>query len=164
MQDNSDIVYQVDSDPTLSPVEQALNAGVLRVAQDPQGRHPNGIANIPTISGRLPIPVLSIHTIGDLFVPFSMEQIYARRAAAQGSADRLVVRAIRDHGHCNFDVREEAAAFAALVDWVEDGVKPAGDDILNAASVANPNFGCAFTHPQHVVPGSPFPAFPACTP
>jgi hypothetical protein len=51
---------------------------VLRVAQDPQGRHPNGIANIPTISGRLPIPVLSLHTIGDLFVPLSMEQIPRR--------------------------------------------------------------------------------------
>jgi pimeloyl-ACP methyl ester carboxylesterase len=164
VQDNSDTVYQMDADPALSAVEQALNAGVLRVAQDPQGRHPSGIANIPTISGRLPIPVLSIHTIGDLFVPFSMEQIYARRAAAQGAADRLVVRAIRDHGHCNFDVREEAAAFADLVSWVEDGVKPAGDDILSAANVANANFGCRFTVAGHTVPGSPFPPYPACTP
>ena len=83
VQDNSDTVYQIDADPALSPDEIALNAAVLRVAQDPQGRHPNGLANIPPISGRLPIPVISMHTIGDLFVPFSMEQIYARRAAAE---------------------------------------------------------------------------------
>src|SRR2546426_8481295 len=48
--------------------------------------------SIPPISGRLPIPVLSLHTIGDLFVPFSMEQIYARRAAAQGASDLLEKR------------------------------------------------------------------------
>jgi hypothetical protein len=54
--------------------------------------------------------VLSLHTIGDLFVPFSMEQIYARRAAAEGASGLLVTRAIRDHGHCGFAVLEEEAA------------------------------------------------------
>ena len=135
----------------------ALNAAVLRVAQDPQGRHPNGIANIPPISGRLPIPVLSLHTIGDLFVPFSMEQIYARPVAAEGASELLVVRAIRDHGHCGFAVQEEAAAFAALVNWVDQGVKPGGDDILNPVAVADPKFGCQFSVPGHA-------GFAPCTP
>jgi len=157
VQDNWETVYQIDSDPALSPEEIALNAAVLRVAMDPQGRHPDGLANIPPITGKLPIPVLSLHTIGDLFVPFSMEQIYARRAAMQGAADRLVVRAIRDHGHCGFAVQEEAAAFADLVSWVEDGVKPAGDDILDPAKVAHPNFGCAFSLPGHA-------GYAPCTP
>ena len=161
VQDNSDTVYQIDSDPALSPQEIALNAAVLRVTQDPQGRHPNGLANIPPISGRLPIPVLSLHTIGDLFVPFSMEQIYARRAAAEGASGLLVTRAIRDHGHCGFDVAEEEQAFAALVNWVASGTKPAGDDILTPATVAAPNFGCQFTVPGHL-PTVPFPPFPAC--
>jgi len=149
VQDNSEMAYQIDSDPALSPAELALNADVLRVMQDPQGRHPNGLGNIPPISGRLPIPVLSLHTIGDLFVPISMEQIYARRVAAQGLSDRLVVRAIRDHGHCGFAVPEEQRAFVDLVNWVEDGVKPAGDDILAPSAVADPNFGCQFTLPGH---------------
>jgi pimeloyl-ACP methyl ester carboxylesterase len=157
VQDNAETVYQIDSDLALSPDEIKLNADVLRVAQDPQGRHPNGIANIPPISGRLPIPVLSLHTIGDLFVPFSMEQIYARRAAAEGASDLLVVRAIRDHGHCGFAVQEEAAAFAALVNWVDRGVKPGGDDILNPAAVADPKFGCQFSVPGHA-------GFAPCTP
>ncbi len=145
VQDNSDTVYQIDSDPAQSAAEMALNDAVLRVMQDPQGRHPDGIGNIPPISGRLPIPVLSLHTIGDLFVPFSMEQIYARRVAAQGLSDRLVVRAIRDHGHCGFTVQEQERAFSDLVNWVENGVKPAGDDILTPSSVAAPGFGCQFT-------------------
>jgi pimeloyl-ACP methyl ester carboxylesterase len=157
VQDNSDTVYQIDANPALSTEEIALNAAVLRVTQDPQGRHPNGLANIPPISGKLPIPVLSLHTIGDLFVPISMEQIYARRAAAQGVANRLVQRAIRDHGHCGFAVQEETAAFEALVNWVKNGVRPAGDDILSPSTVADPNFGCKFSVPGHA-------GFPACTP
>src|SRR5437899_3077019 len=112
-------------------------------------RLPNGLASIPPISGRLPIPVLSLHTIGDLFVPFSMEQIYARRAAAQGASDLLVTRAIRDHNHCGFAVQEEAAAFVDLVNWVTNGIKPAGDDILTPATVADPRFGCQFSVPGH---------------
>jgi pimeloyl-ACP methyl ester carboxylesterase len=161
VQDNSDTTYQIDSDPALSPAEIALNASVLRVTQDPQGRHPNGLSNIPPISGQLPIPVLSLHTIGDLFVPFSMEQIYARRAAANGASARLVTRAYRDHNHCGFDVREEAAAFGDLVNWVRNGVKPAGDDILNPAAVSQTTFGCQFSlHDRINSPG--FPAFPGC--
>src|SRR5947209_6492498 len=111
----------------------------------------------PPISGRLPIPVLSLHTIGDLFVPFSMEQVYARRAAAQGASDLLVTRAIRDHNHCGFAVQEEARAFADLVNWVTNGIKPAGDDILTPATVADPKFGCQFSVPGHA-------GFASCAP
>jgi pimeloyl-ACP methyl ester carboxylesterase len=155
VQDNSTTVYQIDSDPALSKEEIALNAAVLRVTQDPQGRHPNGLANIPAILGNFRIPVVTLHTIGDLFVPLSMEQIYARRAAGQGTSDLLVQRAIRDHNHCGFAVPEEESAFAGLVNWVKNGVKPAGDDILTPAVVAAPTFGCAFSVPGHL-------GFPNC--
>jgi hypothetical protein len=107
------------------------------------------LAAVPAIAGRLSMPVLSMHTLGDLFVPFSMEQIYARRAAANGDADRLVTRAIRDINHCGFATVEMERAFADLVNWVANGVKPAGDDILTPAAVANPNFGCTFSVPGH---------------
>ena len=142
---NADTVYQLDSDPGVSADEQALNDSVLRVAPTPQGLQPNGLANIPPILGTSRVPVISLHTLGDLFVPFSMEQIYARRMAANGASGLLVERAIRDVGHCGFTVSEQAAAFADLVRWVEQGVKPAGDDILTPSVVAAPSFGCAFT-------------------
>ena len=54
-------------------------------------------------------------------------------------------------------VPEEEAAFVALVNWVVNDVKPAGDDILNPAAVADPKFGCQFSVPGHA-------GFPACTP
>jgi len=155
VQDNSTTVYQIDSDPALSTDEIVLNANVLRVTQDPQGRHPDGLSNIPPILANFGIPVVTIHTIGDLFVPLSMEQIYARRAATQGTSNLLVQRAIRDHNHCGFAVAEEEAAFADLVNWVNNAVKPAGDDILTPAIVADLKFGCKFSVPGHA-------GFPAC--
>jgi pimeloyl-ACP methyl ester carboxylesterase len=142
---NMDTIYQLDGDPAVSPTEQELNNAVLRVRADPQARQSIDLSNIPTISGNLPFPVLSMHTIGDLFVPFSMEQIYARRVAAQGKADWLVTRAYRDVGHCAFTVEEQEEAFKDLVNWVKNGVKPGGDQILDAPVVADPNFGCNYT-------------------
>ena len=60
-----------------------------------------------------------------------------------------MTRAIRDHNHCGFAVQEEAEAFADLVNWVTNGIKPAGDDILTPATVADPKFGCQFSVPGH---------------
>jgi pimeloyl-ACP methyl ester carboxylesterase len=142
---NAGTVYQLDGDPALSPAEQALNASVRRIAPSPQGLQPNGLANIPPIAGDIAIPVLTLHTLGDLFVPFAMEQIYARRVAEQGKANLLVARAIRDVGHCGFAMAEEERAFADLVTWVETGSRPLGDAILDPAVVADPKFGCQFT-------------------
>jgi hypothetical protein len=143
--DNTDAVYQFDTDPALSPAEQDLNDAVLRVAQTPAGRVEHGVANVPVVNGTPPVPVVSLHTIGDLFVPFSMEQVYAERVAANGLSDRLVQRAIRGVGHCDFTPAELIAGFADLVAWVEGGVRPPGDNVLDPAVVADPNYGCAFT-------------------
>ena len=153
---NIDTIYQMDGDPALNADEQALNAAVLRVAADPQGVRPNGLANIPVVNGTMNIPTLSMHTLGDLFVPFSMEQVYKRRADANGTSHLLVQRAYRDVGHCGFNVTEQERAFAALAGWVSNGVKPAGDDVITPSVVAAADYGCAFSV------GAPRPGFAAC--
>jgi len=142
---NSDVVYQFDTNPFLTPAETAFNAAIQRVTADPQGRHINGISNVPPTTGDLRIPMLSLHTLGDLFVPFLMEQVYAQRVNAHNASHLLVQRATRDFGHCSFTGPELVTTFVDLVKWVEAGTKPAGDEILDAAVVANPNFGCTFT-------------------
>jgi hypothetical protein len=142
---NSDVVYQFDADPALTPAEDAFNIAVQRVTADPQGRHTNGISNVPPTTGDLAIPMLSLHTLGDLFVPFLMEQVYAKRVAAHHASNLLVQRATRDFGHCAFTAPELVTAFVDLVKWVETGAKPAGDNVVDAAVVADPTFGCAFT-------------------
>jgi pimeloyl-ACP methyl ester carboxylesterase len=143
--DNSDVVYQFDMNPALSPGEGAFNVAVQRVTADVQARHRNGMANVAPTNGNLHIPMLTLHTLGDLFVPFHMEQVYARRVAAKGLSHNLVQRATRDHGHCAFTPSELVTTFVDLVKWVEAGVKPAGDDVLDEAAVAAPDFGCTFT-------------------
>lgn len=143
--ENTDVVYQFDTQPALSPAETLFNSMVQRVSADPQARRSNGLANVTPTTGDLRIPMLTLHTLGDLFVPFHMEQVYARRVAARGWSHNLVQRATRDYGHCAFTGPELVQTFSDLVKWVEGGVKPAGDDVLDAAAVAQPSFGCRFT-------------------
>lgn len=118
---------------------------VQRVTADPQARRRNGLANVTPTPGDLKIPMLTLHTLGDLFVPFHMQQEYARRVAAKGRSGNLVQRATRDYGHCAFTPTELVSTFVDLVKWVEGGIKPAGDNVLDAAEVAKPDYGCTFT-------------------
>lgn len=165
--DNSDVVYQFDTDAAQSGAETVFNGTVQRVTADPQARRNNGIANVTPTTGDLHIPTLSLHTLGDLFVPFRMEQVYARRVASKGNAHNLVQRATRDYGHCAFTGPEMVQTFTDLVKWVENGIKPAGDDVLDPAAVASPSFGCTFTdkvsaRQWNTVPGLAFLTPPAC--
>jgi len=146
--DNSDVVYQFDADPTLSAGEQALNDGVVRVSADPQGRK-GGLSQVPRIKGDIDIPVLTLHNLGDLFVPFHNEVVYAQRVAAQGKGNLLVQRAIRGVLHCDFTPAEFGRAFVDLAVWETFGVKPAGDVVLDPAAVADPLYGCNFTNGAH---------------
>jgi hypothetical protein len=154
--DNHDIVYQFDTDPALSPEEAAFNEDVFRVTADPQARNKNGLAQLPVTTGDIRIPVLTLHNLGDLFVPVHNEIIYAQRVAERGNRDLLVQRAIRGVGHCDFTATEMTTAFVDLVGWVESGVKPAGDDWRDPSAVAAPDFGCTFTDGSHLL-GTPCP-------
>jgi hypothetical protein len=144
--DNADVVYQFDTDPNTSAEEQAFNDAVVRVHADAQARAGNGLAPVPRVDGDPSVPVLSLHNLGDLFVPFHNEVIYGHEAAANGKSDLVVQRAIRGVSHCDFTASELVTAFVDLVAWVEGGVKPAGDDVTDPAAVAAADFGCAFTN------------------
>ncbi|MEN3356708.1 MAG: hypothetical protein V7637_690, partial [Mycobacteriales bacterium] len=107
----------------LSPAERALNAAVLRVS--PTARPSRDLSGLPAVAGDPRIPVLTLHDVGDLLVPISMEQYYARRVAAHHQSALLVSRAIRGMGHCEFTPTELGTAFADLVSWVRHGNRPA---------------------------------------
>lgn len=145
--DTTDIVYQLDSDPALSAEEKTFNDEVHRVTAEPDAnpKQPDGVRWVPVVNGEFDIPVVAIHTLGDLYVPFKMEQIYRQRAEAKGSAEHLVQRAIRGTGHCDFTAAEQIDAFDAMAKWEQEGVKPEGDDVLDPAIVGAPDYGCKFT-------------------
>ncbi len=145
--DNTTRDYQLDGDPNTSAEEIAFNNDIIRVPRDPGVNPPQflRVSRVPRITGRLDIPVLSVHTTGDLFVPFKMQQVYREDAISRGRSHNLVQRATRAIGHCEFSPEELIETFDDLVSWVEDDVVPGGDDILDPATVADPLFGCNYS-------------------
>jgi len=151
------------SDDGLSNLLQEieLNRSVIRVpATATTSADALTSAELPVIHGDPGIPVLSVHGIGDLFVPLSMDQQYDAMMVAHGEGDLFVDRAIREVTHCGYTTNELSSAFSALVSWISSGKRPAGDNILDPRVVASPFFGCRFTDPT---PGD-HPEFQAAIP
>ena len=142
--DTNRFVYKIDGDQAAT---DKLNAEVLKITAEPDANRlrRDGLRWVPQVNGEFSVPVVTIHTLGDMYVPFSMEQIYRNRADAKGSGDWLVQRAIRGVGHCDFTLQEQAEAFDAMIAWEAGGPKPEGDDVLTAATVADSAYGCKFT-------------------
>src|SRR5260221_4415387 len=123
--------------------EIALNRAVLRVpVTATSSADALSPAERPPIHGDPGIPVLSIHGIGGLFVPFSMDQRYDEMMVAHGEGRLFVDRAIREVTHCGYTTNELSAGFSALVSWITTGRRPARDDILDPRAVASPFFCC----------------------
>lgn len=122
--------YQID--PALGLSAEELNAGVRRFSAAAGSRMAAENPVFADLTGRIRVPVLSLHTTGDAFVPFSLEQDYRRKVESQGAGDLLVQRAIRRPLHCQFNNNELTRAFDDLVAWIEQGIRPAGDDVLAA--------------------------------
>jgi len=144
---NIGTVYQFDNDIALSAEERAFNNSILRVSGDPDANaiRSDGVRWIPVINGEFKVPVVTIHGLGDLYVPFKHEQIYRQRAEQNGNGYWLVQRAIRTPGHCDFTYQEQVEAFVDMLRWEQQGVKPSGDNVIDATVVSDPAYGCAFT-------------------
>ena len=136
---NSDTVYGQEYGPRFA----GLDDSVLRVEAANRVRRSQGVQPAPIVDGTPSVPVLTLHTTGDLFVPIEMEQIYADEVRANGLGDLLVQRAVRDVGHCTFTGEEIVTAYTDLFRWVETGVRPAGEDLV--ADISSPTLGCAYT-------------------
>ena len=145
--DNRTVTYRWTTGPVPTPAEVSFNAALPRVAAD-QGanpRLPGSVRWLPVVEGRVGVPVLTMHTLGDFYVPFKHEQNYRRAVEGQGNGQWLVQRAVRAPGHCDFVKAELAEGFRDLMAWEQGGQKPAGDDVLTASVVADPTYGCTFT-------------------
>ncbi|WP_410812500.1 hypothetical protein [Micromonospora sp. 067-2] len=127
-----------------SPVN--VNATVPRIApENVLQRLLPTLTEVPRIAGRPTAPVLSLHGLGDLFVPFSMEQAYATDVARHGRGKLVVQRAIRTTQHCEFSPAEAGAGWDDLVSWVRTGKRPTGDTVTDPAVLARPDYGCRFS-------------------
>jgi pimeloyl-ACP methyl ester carboxylesterase len=122
------IRYRID--PGLSLSEDELNARVRRLRPSKDGRSPSANPVYAERTGRLTVPLITLHETGDAWVPLSLEQSYRRRTIAAGTGHLLVQRVMRAPSHCGFDGEMREQAFDDLVAWIERGVRPEGEDVL----------------------------------
>ncbi len=146
-QSTEHVTYRFSSAAAPTEEELAFNRSMPRIVPEPDAnpRQPGALRYVPLTNGEISVPVLTLHNLGDVFVPFRMEQVYRERVEKHGNGRFLVQRAIRSPLHCDFTAAEEDAGFRALVAWVEHGTRPAGDEVTNASTLADPGYGCAFT-------------------
>jgi hypothetical protein len=146
--DTRRIVYRFEAaQGPLSNEEQAFNASIVRAVPKPDAnrRRREGLRWVPEVQGDFKVPVLTLHTLGDIYVPIVMEQIYRARVQAHHRDRLLVQRVIRDVEHCAFTAAEADEAFDDLTTWVAGGPRPQGDDVRAPATLAAPTAGCRFT-------------------
>ncbi|MDO8908771.1 MAG: alpha/beta hydrolase [Pseudohongiella sp.] len=155
--DNSNRFYRWTDGGTPTAEEVAFNEMMPRVdaARGVNALRSDGVRWLPEIHGDFSVPVLTMHTLGDFYVPFRHQQLYREGATRNGNDHLLVQRAIRAPGHCDFSPDETRRALTDWLNWVNGGPKPAGDDVLNPAVVADDRYGCSFTTPDR-------PGLPAC--
>jgi pimeloyl-ACP methyl ester carboxylesterase len=122
---NSDRTYEFH--PGTSVSVDDFNRNVIRFKADPERAKAFMEGN--ELTGDLQMPMITLHTTGDWQVPIDEEQILRRKVDAAGKGDQLVQRIVQDAGHCGFTEGEWETSFEDLVAWVENGVKPQGDDL-----------------------------------
>lgn len=134
-----------------APDDAALNRDVERFDADPAALaaitadgQPNGV---------LPVPVVSIHSLNDPQAAVEAQYEYRARVIAAGNGARLVQAYTDEHAHTAQSAAELAAAFDALMQWIEKGVKPAPSAIAAAGTRLSTSIGtirgpCRY-HPEY---------------
>ena len=120
--------YRID--PGLGITAAELNARVRRLSAAKDARSATANPVYAERTGKLTVPLMTLHETGDAWVPLSMEQSYRRRTIAAGTDHLVVQRVVRAPSHCGFDGETREQAFDDLVAWIERGARPQGDDVL----------------------------------
>ncbi len=120
--DNTRVTYRGSSN------DAALNAGVSRYAADPGAV--TALARDSAPRGRVAVPVLTLHAIGDPTAFVELESAYRQVLDRAGSGDRLVQLFTDERNHSYLSDPEYPAAFSALLDWIDKGQKPTAQKVL----------------------------------
>ena len=126
--------------------DDALNARVARYRADPVAVAAFAADTDP--SGRIPVPVLTLHGIGDPTAFVELESTWRDTMQRAGTAGHLVQVFSDDHEHSYLSDAEYLSAMHALLAWVERGTKPTPAGIAaqcHAVDAAfDPAHGCRF--------------------
>lgn len=130
---NENVKYRGSDD------DAKLNAGVLRYRADPQAVAK--LAADTDLSGRIGVPVLSVHGIGDPTIFVENQSAFRETMERAGTASRLV-QVYSDHAaHSYLSDPTYVAAFDALVKWVEKGEKPTPAGIAESCKRFESEYG-----------------------
>lgn len=109
----------------------ALNAGVARFAADQAALAE--ISRAYQTAGRLAVPQVLLHTVGDPVVPYWHQPQYRQKIIASGSAALHRIIRTPAFSHCGFAKEEVLAAFGLLVAQVTGGPLPGVEAVLTDA-------------------------------
>lgn len=81
-------------------------------------------------TGRLRIPVLTVHNVVDGLVPAAHESVL-RQVARDARRSHYLAQAFAEQtGHCAFTAEQFFAAVEAMERWIDTGSRPDGEDFL----------------------------------
>lgn len=124
--------------------DPSLNKGVARFEADPAAAAE--FARDGDMTGRIPVPVVTLHAIDDPVAFVEHEAAYRAKVDAAGAADRLVQTFTRETEHSYLSSPEYAALFEATLRWVDSGEKPSPQGIAASCQkhAARYEGGCHF--------------------
>jgi hypothetical protein len=135
---NQNAVYRGSSD------DAALNRGVARFKADPQAV--KQLADDSDMTGKLDVPVISMHAIHDPTAMIEYEADYRDVVTRAGSQDKLMQVFTTEREHSKLADAEYAALFDALMQWIATGKKPLAEQIASSCEKQPAQFsgGCHF--------------------
>jgi hypothetical protein len=129
---NIDVVYRGTSD------DAAFNAAVPRLAAAAEAKAALAADSDPT--GRIDIPVLTLHAVRDTTAFVEHESEYRRVVEAAGNGERLVQMFVDDNQHSKMSPPHYPAALAALRGWIETGQRPDASSIAARCEAARTSY------------------------
>jgi len=131
--DNAQVRYTGSTD------DAALNAGVLRYRADPKAVALFGADT--DLTGRIGIPVLTVHGIGDPTAFVELESAFRQTMEGAGTASHLVqvYSDHRDHSYLSDPIYP--TLFDALVRWAQQGDKPTPAGLAQLCKTYEARFG-----------------------
>ncbi|WP_053846516.1 DUF6351 family protein [Streptomyces sp. NRRL B-24085] len=119
--------------------DKALNAGVERFSSDPGARR--DLSYDSDLTGRITLPVLTLHAIDDPQVFVEHEAAYRATVQAAGRGENLVQTFTRESDHSELSDAEYANSLAALATWARTGRKPTPSSIARSCAAFDTTYG-----------------------
>jgi hypothetical protein len=135
---NRNVSYQGSSD------DAALNKGVARFDADPEAVAL--LAKDADLTGRIAVPVITIHAINDAVAMVEYQAAYRDVIAQAGNSEKLRQVYTTEREHSKLADPQYAALLESLAQWIESGKRPAMAEIVKSCErhAAKYEGGCHF--------------------